>query len=536
MPVVSPEARSSKVVASSSGISSRSMTVPRSARTVSTAWRRIVRFDSPRKSNLSSPSASIACISYWVISPSELVAFWSGISSVSGSRLMTTPAAWVEALRATPSSWRAKSMIRLTPGSASTCSRSAGATCERLVEPDAELVRDRLRDAVHLAVGVAEDAADVADRGPGQHRAEGDDLGDVVLAVLAPDVGDDLVAPAVLEVHVDVGHRHAVRVEEALERELVEDRVHRRDPERVGHDAARGAAAAGRLDPLLAREADEVRHDQEVAGVAHRQDHAQLVVEALLQLRGHRPVAALEAALALGPQPALDRVALGDREVRDAQLAERQRDVGHLRDAPAVPDRVGVVREERRHLGRRLHVELGAVEPHAVGRVEVVAGAHAEQDVVRLGLVLADVVEVVGDDQRQPGLRGEPEELLVEPPLLGQSVVLELEEEPVLAEDVAVLAGDAAGELPVVDLERLGDLAAQARRQPDEPRAVLGEVVAVDARLVVVAVEVGVGRRAGRGSGSPASPGRGGSGGRAGCRPCPPCRSWTGGRRRSRCR
>ena len=45
-----------------------------------------------------------------------------------GQRLavMTTPAAWVEALRATPSSCRAKSMIRLTAGSASTCSRRAG--------------------------------------------------------------------------------------------------------------------------------------------------------------------------------------------------------------------------------------------------------------------------------------------------------------------------------------------------------------------------------------------------------------------------
>jgi hypothetical protein len=32
------------------------------------------------------------------MSASEFVAFWSGISSVSGSRLMTTPAAWVEAL------------------------------------------------------------------------------------------------------------------------------------------------------------------------------------------------------------------------------------------------------------------------------------------------------------------------------------------------------------------------------------------------------------------------------------------------------
>ena len=47
------------------------------------------------------------------------------MSSVSGSRLMTTPAAWVEAFRATPSRWRAKSVIRLTPGSPWTMPRSS---------------------------------------------------------------------------------------------------------------------------------------------------------------------------------------------------------------------------------------------------------------------------------------------------------------------------------------------------------------------------------------------------------------------------
>ena len=62
----------------------------------------------------------------------------------------------------------------------------------------------------------------------------------------------------------------------------------------------------------------------------------------------------------------------------------------------------------------------------------------------------------------RPDLRREPQQLLVEPALLGHAVVLELEEEPVLAEDVAVLAGDLAGEVPVLRLERLGDLAAEA--------------------------------------------------------------------------
>ncbi len=268
------------------GCASRSMRSPRCSAIRSTAWRRMVRLERPRKSNLSRPSASTPCISYWVISASELVARWSGMSSVSGSRLMTTPAAWVEALRATPSSWWARSIeaghlrIRLVR------SLSCGRRLERLLELDAQLVRDRLGDAVHLAVAQAQHAADVADGGPGEHGAEGDDLGHVVGAVLARDVVDDLVAPAVLEVDVDVRHRHAVGVEEALEGQLVADRVDRRDAQRVGHDRARRRAAAGGRDALLAGEAGEVGDDQEVARVAHPDDDAELVVEPLLELRG----------------------------------------------------------------------------------------------------------------------------------------------------------------------------------------------------------------------------------------------------------
>ena len=72
-------------------------------------------------------------------------------------------------------------------------------------------------------------------------------------------------------------------------------------------------------------------------------------------------------------------------------------------------------------------------------------------------LLAMDVVQVVGDDQREAGLGREPKQLVVEAALLGEAVVLELEEEPVAAEDVAVLARDPPGALPVVGLERARD-------------------------------------------------------------------------------
>ena len=145
------------------------------------------------------------------------------------------------------------------------------------------------------------------------------------------------------------------------------------------------------------------------------------------------------------------------------------------------------------HLGRGLEVEIRPLEAHPVLRVEVAPRADAQQHVVRLVLLLVHVVQVVGDDQRQAGLRGEAEQLLVEAALLGDPVVLEFQEEPVLAEDVAVLRGERAGQLPVVHLEGLGDLATEAGRHADQSLAVLGEVLSVDAGLVVVAVDVGVG-------------------------------------------
>ena len=47
------------------------------------------------------------------------------------------------------------------------------------------------------------------------------DLTDALLAVLLRDVADDLVAPRHAEVDVEVGHAHALRIQEALEQQVV---------------------------------------------------------------------------------------------------------------------------------------------------------------------------------------------------------------------------------------------------------------------------------------------------------------------------
>jgi hypothetical protein len=95
---------------------------------------------------------------------------------------------------------------------------------------------------------VAHDPGGVLDRLLGLDGAVGDDLGDPVLAVLLGDVADDLAAPALVEVDVEVGHRGALGVEEALEEQAVRDRVEVGDPHGVGAHRP-GARAAARTDP-----------------------------------------------------------------------------------------------------------------------------------------------------------------------------------------------------------------------------------------------------------------------------------------------
>ena len=128
------------------------------------------------------------------------------------------------------------------------------------------VVRHQLADPVDQAERQAEHPADVAQGGARLQRAEGDDLRDPVRAVAVADVADHLVAPVLAEVDVEVRHRHALGVEEALEQQAEAERIEIGDGEAPGDDRA-GARAATRPDrnAVGLRPADEVGDDQEIA-------------------------------------------------------------------------------------------------------------------------------------------------------------------------------------------------------------------------------------------------------------------------------
>ena len=93
----------------------------------------------------------------------------------------------------------------------------------RLFEGDAEHLGDQLGNPVDIAVGQIEGPADIADDPARRHGAEGDDLADLVAAVLVGDVLDHLLAAVLAEVDVDIGHGDPLRIKETLEQQVVGD-------------------------------------------------------------------------------------------------------------------------------------------------------------------------------------------------------------------------------------------------------------------------------------------------------------------------
>ncbi len=136
-----------------------------------------------------------------------------------------------------------------------------------LLERHVERRRNQLGDLVGIGQRDVERARDVAHGSLGLHRPEGDDLRDVLAAVAPRHVLDDLAAAPLAEVDVDIGQRHALGIQEALEDEVVLERVDVGDAKAVRDQASGGRPAArAHRNPLLAGVPDEVPDDQEVPG------------------------------------------------------------------------------------------------------------------------------------------------------------------------------------------------------------------------------------------------------------------------------
>ena len=106
-------------------------------------------------------------------------------------------------------------------------------------------------------------------------------------AVVFVDVLDDLLAPFVLEVDVDVRRFVALLGDEALEQEMHARRIHLRDSEAIADRGVGGGTASLAEDAALPGEADDVVNRQEEELVAEFADEFEFLLDKRDDVRRH---------------------------------------------------------------------------------------------------------------------------------------------------------------------------------------------------------------------------------------------------------
>src|SRR4051812_19250387 len=256
--------------------------------------------------------------------------------------------------------------------------------------------------AVHFAVRHLESATHVFDSRFGGHRAEGDDLRNLLAPVLSRDVIDDFAAAVHAEVDVDIGKRNALGIQEAFKQKFVLQRINIGNLHRVCDQRAGSRTAAGTDgDAVLARVADKVPYDKEIAGELHLLDHGNLAREPLFVFserflqsalcfeRANRIQTLGEPLPADVLEVAVDGVTGWDIELREGVPYFLQLGITALGNRHSAGEHLRSVFEDLPHLFGGLHEKLVPVKLQAIGVVDGLPSLHADEHIVRVGIVLA---------------------------------------------------------------------------------------------------------------------------------------------------
>ena len=106
---------------------------------------------------------------------------------------------------------------------------------------------------------------------------------DGILAVSVFHILDDLVTPVLAEIDIEVRHRHAFRIQETLENQIVGNRVKVGDQQTIRHQrTSPGTTPGPDRHPVVLRPPDKIRHNQKVTGKPHLDDGIDFIIQTFI--------------------------------------------------------------------------------------------------------------------------------------------------------------------------------------------------------------------------------------------------------------
>jgi hypothetical protein len=359
------------------------------------------------------------------------------------------------------------------------------------------ILRHQLGEPVYLPVRHLQHAADVAQHAARLQRPEGDDLPDLLAAVALLHVTDHLAAAVLTEVDVEVRHRHAFRIEKALEQQAEPDGIEVGNGQRIG-DQRSGARTAARTDrnALSLSPLDEVRHDQEVARIVHAGDDIELEGKTFaVILLGHarretmqrqtprKTFRCLAAQLAALFGFRIAGVVTSHREARKDRLACPWPVRAPPRDLDGGRQRFRQIGEQHGHFGACFEAMVRR-QLITVGFRHQTAARDAEQRVVRLVIVGGGEIRLVGRDQRQAHGIGHVDQDGFAAAFVLKPMALQFDVEPVteqFREDIATRLSQNRQ----LGADGLRDHSFRSARQRDQPAGFTFQPLDLDMRRLV---------------------------------------------------
>jgi len=176
------------------------------------------------------------------------------------------------------------------------------------------------------------------------------------------------------------------------------------------------------------------------------------------------------------------------------KLTEFQRKIAFFRHGHGVVHRLGTVIKELPHLLRGPEIELIGLKFHPVLVFDSFSGLDTQENLVRFGVRLIEVMAVVRRHQGYGQFSADLHQTLVGPPLVGNVVLHYFQIEISLPEDVPVFRRRRQGAIHVPFDDEGGDFAVETGTHADEPFVMTLQQLLVDAGTVVVAFPIAVGR------------------------------------------
>ena len=340
---------------------------------------------------------------------------------------------------------------------------------------------DLLRDHVGLCKCHGKHTPYIADRSAGGQRAESDDLGDMILPVDAVHIVDDFTPTVDAEVYVDIRHGNTFRVEKAFKEQTVFDRVNIGDVQAVGDNAPCSTSAPRTdRDALTFGVGNEVRNDEKIVHKPHLADHFQLVVQLGMDLRtGGKTFR--ESLLTEIPQIGVT-VGIGSRQAEAGKMivTEFKIETAHFGDLRGVVGSFSVFREEGTHLLFAFQIEFIRLKTKAVRLVVRLPGLDAHQDILVVGILLLNIMCIIGQNERDAGFFMKADQLRCDPVFLLDPVLLDLKIESVRTEKRLKLFGTLSGCGMISAQKSLGDLSGKTAGKTDETFGMTVQKIPVD--------------------------------------------------------